>query len=537
MKRGFSFATKTKTNAGVLAGVMALAAAIGLHTIGRLDDAFEKCVTQSGRTLELAGEARSIVLDLAVSERNLLLNAYAKDPAGIAAAKQRLEEDRGALERVLADLRPLTTDARQSGGGIELKLELWTPAFAEMARLVETGAADAASRMLSERIAPLDRAMEQDAKDLVAEQQAAMANERRAAARQYSSQMWLILALVVVGGLVMLASGLVGRAINLELRHFAREILDGSRHVNAASGQVAASSQSFAQGASEQAATLEETASSATQINAITRRNAENTRGVSTLMAQTAQLIAGANHNLDEMVQSMKEISGSSEKISKIIQVIDEIAFQTNILALNAAVEAARAGEAGMGFAVVADEVRNLAQRSAQAAKDTAALIEESIGKSREGSGKLDLVAKSIQQITVSATQVKTLVDEIDSGSQEQARGIEQITTAVNQMEQVTQRSAANAEESAAAGQELSAQAKNLYSIVDRLRTLVGGSDGAGEQESRPARSPSSPPGATADVAALGRALELPVGRPAMAAVPAPFEQDPFPMDEPKGSC
>jgi methyl-accepting chemotaxis protein len=122
------------------------------------------------------------------------------------------------------------------------------------------------------------------------------------------------------------------------------------------------------------------------------------------------------------MVQSMKEINTSSEKISKIIRVIDEIAFQTNILALNAAVEAARAGEAGMGFAVVADEVRNLAHRSAQAAKDTAALIEESIAKSNEGNNKLQLVADSIQKVTGSATQVKVLVDEVDVGSQEQSR-------------------------------------------------------------------------------------------------------------------
>jgi methyl-accepting chemotaxis protein/methyl-accepting chemotaxis protein-1 (serine sensor receptor) len=170
----------------------------------------------------------------------------------------------------------------------------------------------------------------------------------------------------------------------------------------------------------------------------------------------------------------MKEINSSSEKISRIIRVIDEIAFQTNILALNAAVEAARAGEAGMGFAVVADEVRNLAHRSAQAAKDTAVLIEESISKSNEGSRKLDMVAQSIQQITASAGQVKTLSDEVDVGSQEQSRGIEQISTAVSQMEKVTQRNAANAEESAAASEELAAQARSLYEGVERLRRLTG---------------------------------------------------------------
>jgi methyl-accepting chemotaxis protein len=191
-------------------------------------------------------------------------------------------------------------------------------------------------------------------------------------------------------------------------------------------------------------------------------------------MTDAGQLVNGANHNLEEMIRSMTEINSSSEKISKIIKVIDEIAFQTNILALNAAVEAARAGEAGMGFAVVADEVRNLAHRSAQAAKDTAGLIEESIGKSNEGSRKLDLVAKSIQQMTGSSNQVKTLVDEVDVGSQEQSRGIEQITMAVGQMEKVTQRNAANAEESAAASEELASQARSLYETVERLRRIAG---------------------------------------------------------------
>jgi len=257
-------------------------------------------------------------------------------------------------------------------------------------------------------------------------------------------------------------------------------MLEGSRQVAAAADQVASASQSLAQGTSEQATTLEETSSSATEITAITRKNAENTKSVNGLMTETGQLVTAANHNLEEMIRSMQEINSSSEKISKIIRVIDEIAFQTNILALNAAVEAARAGEAGMGFAVVADEVRNLAHRSAQAAKDTAALIEESIGKSNEGSRKLDLVAKSIQQITGSASEVKTLVDEVDVGSQEQSRGIEQISLAVGQMEKVTQRNAANAEESAAASEELASQARSLYQSVERLRQISGG----GERES-----------------------------------------------------
>ncbi len=189
---------------------------------------------------------------------------------------------------------------------------------------------------------------------------------------------------------------------------------------------------------------------------------------------ETSHIIGEANQTLDQMETSMREINASSDKVSKIIKVIDEIAFQTNILALNAAVEAARAGEAGMGFAVVADEVRNLAQRSAQAAKDTAALIEESIAKSNEGRSKVDQVASAIRSITESSQKVKTLVDEVKLGSEEQARGIEQISKAISQMERVTQKGAANAEEAASAGEEMSAQAQMVQTIVDRLQELVG---------------------------------------------------------------
>jgi methyl-accepting chemotaxis protein len=177
------------------------------------------------------------------------------------------------------------------------------------------------------------------------------------------------------------------------------------------------------------------------------------------------------------MMQSMQEITGSSDKISKIIKVIDEIAFQTNILALNAAVEAARAGEAGMGFAVVADEVRSLAQRSAQAAKDTSALIEESITKSNEGSTRLQRVADVMRAITESTVKVKTLVDEVNLGSQEQARGIQQISKAITQMDQVTQGTAASAEQGASASEELSAQAEAMGQAVRKLSQMVDSDD------------------------------------------------------------
>jgi methyl-accepting chemotaxis protein/methyl-accepting chemotaxis protein-1 (serine sensor receptor) len=222
------------------------------------------------------------------------------------------------------------------------------------------------------------------------------------------------------------------------------------------------------------------------EMASMTRRNAENSHEAATSMAETERLVGDANAALSSMVTSMVSIKESSDKVSKIIKTIDEIAFQTNILALNAAVEAARAGEAGMGFAVVADEVRSLAQRSAQAARDTATLIEESIARANEGHQRVSQVSGAIEAITSSAGRVKGLVDAVSAASREQSQGIEQVTQAITQMEKVTQNTAATAEESAAASEELSAQAESSMVVVNRLAGLVGSQTTQTARESKP---------------------------------------------------
>ncbi|MBS1826260.1 MAG: hypothetical protein JST93_13140 [Acidobacteria bacterium] len=275
--------------------------------------------------------------------------------------------------------------------------------------------------------------------------------------------------------LSMAASWWIARGLTRELKQNVDGISQGAALLLTAAGQVTSASQSLAQGASEQAASLEETSASTQEIHSTARRNSDSSRTAAGLMTQSEEKFGETNRLLDQTLAAMGEINAQSGKISKIIKTIDEIAFQTNILALNAAVEAARAGEAGMGFAVVADEVRRLAQRCAQAASDTSQLIEESIGKSKAGQVKVDQVAGSIRAVTGEMSKVKMLIDAVNVGSEEQLRGIDQIVKAIQQMEQVTQQTAAGAEESAAVAGELNAQSKELNEVVGRLTMMVGG--------------------------------------------------------------
>ncbi|MGE3955182.1 MAG: methyl-accepting chemotaxis protein [Vicinamibacterales bacterium] len=287
---------------------------------------------------------------------------------------------------------------------------------------------------------------------------------------------WGVLVGVGLAILFGIAIGLlIIRSISSLLSASVTTLKDGAQQVTSASTQVAASAQSLSQGASEQAASLEETSASMEEMASMSRQNAENTRTAESLIKSVDTRVAESNTALTAMVASMASIKESSNDISRIIKTIDEIAFQTNILALNAAVEAARAGEAGMGFAVVADEVRSLAQRSAQAAKNTADLIEQSISRSSEGAQRVEQMSSSIKSITDAVAEVRRLVESVSAASQQQAQGFDQVSQAIAQMEKVTQTNAATAEESAAASEELSAQAEASLAAVNEIDALVGG--------------------------------------------------------------
>ncbi|MBI5593189.1 MAG: hypothetical protein HY881_22220 [Deltaproteobacteria bacterium] len=299
---------------------------------------------------------------------------------------------------------------------------------------------------------------------------------------------------LIMGSIIALTGMLLGifltRGIVGPLKRAISGLTEASEQVSSAAGEVSSASQSLAEGSSQQAASIEETSSSLEEMSSMTKQNASNAGQADSLMKQANHVVEKANTSMGQLTTSMQEISKASEETSKIIKTIDEIAFQTNLLALNAAVEAARAGEAGAGFAVVADEVRNLAMRAADAAKNTAALIEGTVKKVSDGTLLVKTTNDAFKEVAGSAAKVGELVAEIAAASNEQAQGIEQLNIAVTEMDKVTQQNAATAEESASASEELNAQAEEMKGFVAELTAVVGGNAGVPTGGSRTVRRP-----------------------------------------------
>lgn len=268
-------------------------------------------------------------------------------------------------------------------------------------------------------------------------------------------------------------------SINFIARQFndlMAEINTAAEQVAAGARQVADSSQNLSQGSTEQASSVEEITSSITQVAEQTKQNAGNANRANELSMNAKNMAEKGNARMEDMLLSMKDINASSENISRIIKVIDDIAFQTNILALNAAVEAARAGEHGKGFAVVAEEVRNLAARSADAAKETTDMIDDSIKKVHAGTRIANETAKALQEIVKGVAEAVDIVGEIAEASNEQAMAVAQVNEAIEQVSEVTQTNTATAEESASASEEMTSQAQVLNEMVASFRLASSGS-------------------------------------------------------------
>ncbi|MHC1727362.1 MAG: methyl-accepting chemotaxis protein [Syntrophobacteraceae bacterium] len=304
-------------------------------------------------------------------------------------------------------------------------------------------------------------------------------NDRDSIEKASQTVIIAVLITVLAIGLVMFAAGyLLARSIVKPMLKSMSILDQGVVEASNVADQISTSSQHLAEGTSEQAAAIEETSSSLEEMSSMTRQNADNAGQADQLMTRTKESVFRSSEMMEKLTASMGEISKASEETSKIIKTIDEIAFQTNLLALNAAVEAARAGEAGAGFAVVADEVRNLALRAAEAAKNTAGLIEGTVKKVKDGSELVGKTESEFREVALNVARSSELVGEISAASLEQAQGIEQMNKAVSEMDKVVQRNAANAEESASAAEEMNAQANQIKGLVEELEKLISGAKG-----------------------------------------------------------
>jgi len=465
-----------------LGGFAALLCMVGaltftsMRAMSSLNSALDRVTQRMSKRADRTSQLVETLVEISGRQQALLLRSILSDTAGVDQNRRAVADLERRIDSLFVELTPLIDSSgdRQLVQSLQAKAVSVRPLSDEVTQLIQKQQMSDALKLVTERLLPAYEELQRSARDFLANQRDRMNSETQDVLANASSTRALAFVFV---GLTLLCSLLIVlslRQMNRALGGMGSQVSSGAEQVAHAAVQMGSISQSLAQGASEQAVSLEQTAASAEQVNVMVQRNAKNSREASEHSNDASRLLTGANEKLEHMLVSMRDISSSSERISKIIRVIDEIAFQTNILSLNAAVEAARAGEAGMGFAVVADEVRNLAQRCSQAAKDTSGLIEESIQHSKTGRVRLDEVAAAMRQVTDSAVQVQRLSNEVNAGSEEQARAIEQISKAILKIQQVTQQTAASAEEGAGAGSQMSAEAENLQSTVHRMRGMLG---------------------------------------------------------------
>jgi methyl-accepting chemotaxis protein/methyl-accepting chemotaxis protein-1 (serine sensor receptor) len=531
--------TKLIGSAGTISALAVLLGACSIYWINGLNKSMQYTVNVAAKRQTIAYELYASTTRMQSLDRAIMLRSILQQAAGAEDNKREYRDVMASVRKLLPEYQALIEDetGRRVYDNVRTDMDQLFQAHDELVQYMDRQQFDQVQKVADEKVMPRAEAIITATNEMVKLESSRMKSATEGAASKATTAQWVsivfTLICLAVSGVVIV----IVLKISRTLLHLAGAMSSGAEEVAAAATQVAAVSQALAQASSEQAASLEETSASGHDLASMTRKNVDHTQRASASVLETDRQLKLANETLGNMVGSMTEINASSKKISKIIRVIDEIAFQTNILALNAAVEAARAGEAGMGFAVVADEVRNLAQRCAQAAQDTAGLIEESIQTVDGGSAKLSQVVAAIEGIAQQAAGVKELMTSVNDGSQEQSRHIDQISAAVAQMQKVTQNTAASAEQGAAASEEMTQHAESMRTSVSELQILVAGDDGRAFAQHRDRTRAQATRKAPANGRPAGKAPEQrPSERRELVGASARANERAFPLDDSKFS-
>jgi methyl-accepting chemotaxis protein len=445
---------------------------INMDLGGELDNA----VRVTAKKQMLAGQILAEASQMTALERGVASSTMLQQNDKVASFQQQFSSAEQSVGRHVAEFQalPNSDETRAQLSALDQELKNLMQSHTTFVSMLGKQQMDQALKLFDDTLLPRLGKMSSLSGGLVEQQTQQLAVISKNAESKEANSRWITIGLLALCIGVAVGLLFVSRGMTTRLRHLTMQLAASARGVSDASAQITSASHALADGASRQAASLEETSASSQEMSSMTQNNAKNSQEATRVMAKTDAQVTEANRTLADTVTSMGAIGQASEKIARIIKIIDEIAFQTNILALNAAVEAARAGEAGMGFAVVADEVRNLAGRCAQAAKDTADLIAESIDTTREGKAKLDHMAIAIRGITESTVEVKRLVDEVSLSSAEQARGIDQIARALVEVDHITQQAAANAQQSATSSSAMAEQSEAMDAVTRQLVEMVG---------------------------------------------------------------